>query len=218
MNWLALIVFTIFFINVYQGYKKGFFRTVLSLVSWIFIIVIANVFASQLAQMIISETSTDEIMIQFINEKLIEMVETIAIEEQLPIALREVLLGNFGSFEEILQSDIFQTEELFIPYILKILQILCTIVLIIALRIVVIIADKILAFATNLPLIGQADKGLGVAVGCIKGLIFVWILMSAITFGILLNANLFDMSLIYDSPILIWLYENNPILNFIANF
>lgn len=217
MNWLVLIVFIVFFINIYQGYRKGFLRTVLSLVSWIFIIVVANMFAPQLTEMLISETSIDETIIQFINEKLTETVGFINIEEQLPVELREILSGNFNSFEEIFVSDILKTEEVLLPYIFEALKILSTIILIIVLRIVVNIVDKILAFATNLPLIGQADKTLGLVFGFAKGFVFVWILMTIITFGFMLNINSFDISIINESQILTWLYENNPLLNFITN-
>ena len=217
MNWLVLIVFIVFFINIYQGYRKGFLRTVLSLVSWIFIIVVANMFAPQLTEMLISETSIDETIIQFINEKLTETVGFINIEEQLPVELREILSGNFNSFEEIFVSDILKTEEVLLPYIFEALKILSTIILIIILRIVVNIVDKILAFATNLPLIGQADKTLGLVFGFAKGFVLVWILMTIITFGFMLNINSFDISIINESQILTWLYENNPLLNFITN-
>lgn len=217
MNWLVLIVFIVFFINIYQGYRKGFLRTVLSLVSWIFIIVVANMFAPQLTEMLISETSIDETIIQFINKKLTETVGFINIEEQLPVELREILSGNFNSFKEIFVSDILKTEEVFLPYIFETLKILSTIILIIVLRIIVIIVDKTLAFATNLPLIGQADKTLGLVFGFAKGLVLVWILMTIITFGFMLNINSFDISVINESQILTWLYENNPLLNFITN-
>ena len=215
MNWLVVIIFIIFFINLYQGYKKGFLRTALSLVSWIFIIVIANMFAPQLAQMLISQTSIDETIIQFINERLIETVDVIGIAEQLPVVLRELLFENSNSFEGILISDILKTEELLLPYIFKILHILCMIILTIALRCAVIIVDKILAFATNLPLIGQADKTLGLFLGIVKGLVLVWILMSIITIGFMLNINSFDIAIINESQILRLLYENNPFLNVI---
>ena len=99
----------------------------------------------------------------------------------------------------------------------QILKILCTIILIIFLRIAVIIADKILAVATNLPLIGDADKVLGLVFGFAKGLVLVWILMGIITFGSMLKVNSFDISIINESQILTWIYQNNPRLNFIIN-
>ena len=74
-----------------------------------------------------------------------------------------------------------------------------------------------MAFASNLSPIGRSDKILGMIVGFGNGMVLIWISMTVVTFGTMLNANSFDISIIYDSQILTWLYENNIILNFILN-
>lgn len=216
MNWLVIVFFAILAGNVYQGYKKGFLRVTLSLVSWILVVVAANAFAPQLTEMLISETSIDEMIVQVINETLTEAVENVNIEEQLPPALRDALLGDNASFGEMITQDVAQTEKM-LPYIFGALQILCTVILLIVMRIALFVVDKVLALASNLPLIGSADKFLGLAVGLIKGVLLTWILMTIITFGAMVNGNSFDMAMIYESQILTWLYENNMVLNFIMN-
>lgn len=227
MNWLVMIFLAILAGNIYQGYKKGFLRVALSLVSWVLVIIVANAFAPQLTEFIISETSIDETIIQSIQEIVIETIENIEleqpisnIEQQLPAQLRELLLGDNTSIQEIIQEiltqDIVQSEKI-MPYISGALQILCTIILLIVMRIAIFVADKLLAIASHLPLIGPTDKFLGLAVGLIKGVLFTWILMTIITFVAMINGEVSLVTMIHESQILTWLYENNVILNFIMN-
>lgn len=225
MNWLVLLFLVILAGNIYQGYKKGFLRVTLSLVSWILVIIVANAFAPQLTEFIISETSIDETIIQSIHETVTKTIENIEIEQpisnieqQLPTELRELLLGDNTSIQEIIQEmltqDIVQTEKI-MPYISGALQILCTIILFIVMRIAIFVADKLLAIASHLPLIGSTDKFLGLAVGLIKGVLFTWILMTIITFVAMIKGEASLVNMIHESQILTWLYENNVILNFI---
>uniref|UniRef100_UPI004056F225 CvpA family protein n=1 Tax=Agathobacter sp. TaxID=2021311 RepID=UPI004056F225 len=217
MNWLVIVFFAVLAGNIYQGYKKGFLRVALSLVSWIAVVIAANAFAPQLTEMVVAQTSIDETIIQAINEKVTQAVDGINIEEQLPPTLREALLGDNASFGEMLTQDVAQAEKI-LPYIFGALQILCTVVLMIIMRIALVAADKVLALASNLPLIGSADRILGLAVGTVKGVLLTWILMTVITFGAMINGNSSDMvTMIYESQILTWLYENNIVLNFIMN-
>ena len=227
MNWLVLLFLVILAGNIYQGYKKGFLRVTLSLVSWILVIIVANAFAPQLTEFIISETSIDETIIQSIHETVTKTIENIEIEQpisnieqQLPTELRELLLGDNTSIQEIipemLTQDIVQTEKI-MPYISGALQILCTIILFIVMRIAIFVADKLLAIASHLPLIGSTDKFLGLAVGLIKGVLFTWILMTIITFVAMIKGEASLVNMIHESQILTWLYENNVILNLIIS-
>lgn len=214
MNWLVIVFLAILAGNIYQGYKKGFLRVALSLVSWVLVVIGANAFAPQLTEIIISETSIDETIVQVINHAVTETVENVNIEQQLPTELRELLLGENVSFMEMIIEDATQAEKM-LPYIFGALQILCTIILLIVMRIILFIVDKVLALASNLPLIGSADKFLGLAVGLIKGVLLTWILMTIITFGAMINGDSTVVTMIYESQILTWLYENNIVLNFI---
>lgn len=216
MNWLVIAFFAILAGNIYQGYKKGFLRIALSLVSWIVVVVAANAFAPQMTELLISQTTIDETIMQTIQQAVTETVENINIEQQLPPELNKLLLDRNISFEELFQANMIETEKL-LPYISSILQILCTIILLIALKIILFIIDKVFALATNLPLIGQADKFLGLALGLIKGILLTWILMTMITFGAMINGDFSIITTIHESQILTWLYENNIVLNFIMN-
>lgn len=216
MNWLVIAFFAILAGNIYQGYKKGFLRIALSLVSWIVVVVAANAFAPQMTELLISQTTIDETIMQTIQQAVTETVENINIEQQLPPELNKLLLDRNISFEELFQANMIETEKL-LPYISSILQILCTIILLIALKIILFIIDKVFALATNLPLIGQADKFLGLALGLIKGILLTWILMTTITFGAMINGDFSIITTIHESQILTWLYENNIVLNFIMN-
>ena len=132
MNWLVIVFLAILAGNIYQGYKKGFLRVALSLVSWIVVVIAANALAPQLTEIMIAKTSIDETIVQVINNAVTETVESINIEQQLPSQLKEVLLGENASFADMLVQDVAQTEKL-LPYIFGALQILCTIILLIAL-------------------------------------------------------------------------------------
>lgn len=220
MNWLVIVFFAILAGSIYQGYKKGFLRMALSLVSWIFVFVVANAFAPKVTELLISQTTMDETIIQTIQQTIqqavTKTVENINIEQQLPPELKELLLRQNISFEELFQSNILQTEQL-LPYVFGALQILCTIILLIALKIIFFIIDKLFAFASDLPFIGPADKFLGLVLGLIKGVLLTWILMSILTFGAMMKGDFSIITIIHESQILTWLYENNIILNFMMN-
>lgn len=216
MNWLVIVFLAILAGNIYQGYNKGFLRIALSLVSWIVVVIVANALAPQLAQIIISETTIDETIIKTLHQTVTQAVENINIEQQLPIQVRELLLKENISFKEveIIGENIVNAEKI-LPYIFGALRILCTVILLIIMRIALFIADKVLALASHLPLIGEADKFLGLAIGFIKGILLTWILMTILTFGAMINGDTTAVTMIHESQILTWLYENNIVLNFI---
>ena len=88
-----------------------------------------------------------------------------------------------------------------------------TFIVLIITRIILFVLDKVLGLASKLPLIGQADKALGIVAGALKGLIWSFIVLAVIAVLTLTGTNTELIQLVNESPILLWLYENNIIVN-----
>lgn len=64
----------------------------------------------------------------------------------------------------------------------------------------------------KLPVIGTANKGLGAILGFAKGVVIVWIVFAFVALNAMSEFGQQFITMIYESPILIFIYENNFVL------
>ncbi len=226
MNWLLIVILALIIGNVAWGYKKGFMRVALSLVSWIIVLIACYVVTPGIADAIIEHTSLAEVVQEAVNERLNEALDEVIdgtlnneaiaqVEAKLPEQLRETLLGEHDSLADLVTGtgDIsVDTTELAngAAYLIALI-----IVLIIT-RVALIIVEKVLNLVAKLPLIGQANTLLGVAAGALKGFVWCWVVLTVIAMLAYTGANTDLIALVSESPILIWLYEHNPIMGVLS--
>ena len=224
MNWLVIVVLLILLICGLSGYRRGFIKTVFSLIS----IIIALIVSSVVSPMVSASLRENPKFYQQIYDRVEEMVvsqseqeeeikktseETSYIENlSLPEALKKTLIENnnkdtyrdlaVDTFEDYVVSTITVLVINTIGYII------CTIGLIV----ILFILSHALNLISKLPLLNGLNRAAGLVVGLFGGCIAIWIFFLVITVfsASPLGKNIFQM--INDSQILTFIYENNLLL------
>ena len=231
MNWLLIIVLALIAGNVIWGYKKGFMKVVLSLVSWVVVLVACYIATPIVAEGIVEHTPLAEVIQETVtdnlNKALDEVMEGVAgalnhekiaeVEAQLPEQVKQMIYGEGQTLEDLITS----TGEVQIDttnlahgaaYLIGLLLV------IIVTRIALIIVEKFLGLVAKLPLIGQADTLLGIVAGAVKGLIWSWVVLTVVAVLAYTGANTELMTMVNSSDLLLWLYANNPIMMVVVAF
>lgn len=214
MNYLLIAVVVLLAWSLFDGYKKGFMRGVFSLVSWIIILVICNVATPMVTNFLIEETSIEESVSENISAKLNEMIAESGIaeiEESIPEELRAALLGEEGNIEEVIANN----GEMVInstSIVYSIISMISLVVVIIVAKILMVVIELVLGIASKLPIIGSADKLLGILCGGIKGVLICWIVLAVVSVLAISGANTEIASYIAQSQFLTWMQDHNYIL------
>lgn len=229
MNWLLIVILALIVGNVIWGYKMGFMRVALSLVSWVIVLIATYVATPVVAYVILDNTPLAAVIQETVTEKLNEAVdETVdgvieavdnealaELEAQLPEQLKEVILAGHDSIADLIMST--GTIEVDTTQIANGAAYLIALMLVlIVTRIALIVVEKVLGLVGKLPLIGQANTILGIAAGAIKGLVWCWVVLAVVAMLAYTGANTELMVLVNESEILTWLYENNLITSVLA--
>ena len=80
------------------------------------------------------------------------------------------------------------------------------------------ILSRSLHLVNNLPLIGSVNHFLGGAAGAVKGMLLIWLFFAFIAVSGMTTVGTALISLIYESELLVWLYENNLVLAILLLF
>lgn len=218
MNILLIIVAVVFLLNLYAGYKNGFLKTIFSLVAWIIALVICNIATPVVTDFLMEQTTIASDVENVIEEKMDEMLAQAVegsdiqnLQDVLPESVYEMIFhggmaGNGLPTEGALDLT---------PLVRSVIQILAFVIVIIAVRILLWVAELVLGVASHLPLIGTMDKALGLAGGFAKGIFLCWVLLAVVTILAFSGINTEWAVYIYQSQMLSWLQENNIILNLI---
>ena len=68
---------------------------------------------------------------------------------------------------------------------------------------------------TALPVIGTLNRIGGVCIGCIQGLIWIWVIFLIITIICDTPAGIYLQGQIRSDPILTWIYDNNMLMKIV---
>ena len=238
-NVIDIIVILIILISVFLGYKKGFVRTAVSLLSFFVAIGVALLFYKPLAIILTENTTIDDWIIMNItsnhddNEKLTESSETdesgdvpMFIEEAsnlteeketnnlgLVIGMLENLPATITdklSLEEI-KSDTKQ--EIAYKVSELIMNLLSLIIIYIVVKVTLIIAAFILDGIMKFPILKQLNEILGMGIGAVIGFIQIYVAFAVITF----ISSICDISVVIEtiklSAFAKILFENNVIIS-----
>lgn len=223
MNLLLIAVLVLFVGNIIWGYKKGFLRVAYSLVAWIILLAVVSWATPYVTDFVVNSTEIDTTLQQEITVKLQEMVADADVEIQLPEIISTKILGIEPTVDgDVLIDQALQGSGAYAEVALKLTMLVisagCFIAVFIVTKILLAIVEKILGFIHKLPLIGDADKFLGIVAGTIKALIITWIVMAVAALLTTTEIGSTVVAMIYESVPLAWLYENNLILNLIVSF
>lgn len=222
MNILTIIILAVFAICVFSGFKKGFLKTAFSLVSWILVLVLCNFATPIITDMLIQNTDIEVVVQKTVEDKMLEAIgqaventDLSELEAALPAELKELLLGENESLSDVIYDSSKPLDVT--PVVDGIIGILGFVITVIVLRIAMVVVEFALGVVAKLPLIGPADKLLGIACGGAKGLIWCWVILAVVSVLALTGTNTELAGYIAQSELLTWLQDNNLLLNLITN-
>ncbi|MBQ2706351.1 MAG: CvpA family protein [Agathobacter sp.] len=218
MNYLLIAVLVLLTWSVLDGYRKGFMKTIFSLISWVLVLVICNVATPKVADFLVEETMIDETIAGAIAVELKEMIansDISQIEQSIPAELRESLFGQGGSIQNALATG---GEEWInsSSIIYTVVSVFAFIIVAAVSRVLMLLVNVFLGIASKLPIIGSVDKLLGFVCGGVKGLLVCWVLLAVVGVLSLTGSNPEWAVYISQSQLLTWMQDNNFILNMLV--
>ena len=225
MNWLLLIIAVFVALSILDGYRRGFIKTVFSMLAMLIALVVASAGSPTLCHVL----EKNDGVYNFINQKVSDTLEIssrvsenseqTAVIESLPLpeSVKQALEDNNNDvIKELLQVSKNDFAGYITGYITcLILNAISYIILFVLTLIVVQIVANILDIISRLPVLHSINKTGGLIVGFLKGIIAVWIFFVILTIfgGTEFGKNMFEM--INDSKILSYIYSHNMLLDIV---
>lgn len=240
MNWLLIIVILVLAGNIVWGFSKGFLRVIYSMLAWIAILVFVTWATPYVANVLTEKTNIDNRIESNLDEKLHELVigDTNGQKEdrepdaqnpgqgkknyrdlqmKLPDAVTNKLFDTNKIADQILEGsgayDVVagRATDLVMRVISFVLVLLIAVISFHLLSVVLKVVEK-------LPLIGGINRLLGLFAGLVKGILIIWLAFAIIAMAGTTDIGIALISYIYESPLLIWAYENNFVLTLLMTF
>lgn len=240
MNWLLIIVILVLAGNIVWGFSRGFLRVIYSMLAWIAILVFVTWATPYVANVLTEKTNIDNRIESNLDEKLHELVtgntngqkedcEPDAqnpgqgkknyrdLQMKLPDAVTNKLFDTNKIADQILEGsgayDVVagRATDLVMRVISFVLVLLITVISFHLLSVVLKVVEK-------LPLIGGINRLLGLFAGLVKGILIIWLAFAIIAMAGTTDIGIALISYIYESPLLIWVYENNFVLTLLMTF
>lgn len=240
MNWLLIIVILVLAGNIVWGFSRGFLRVIYSLLAWIAILVFVTWATPYVANVLTEKTNIDNRIESNLDEKLHELVigDTNGQKEdrepdaqnpgqgkknyrdlqmKLPDAVTNKLFDTNKIADQILEGSgannvvAGRATDLVMRVISFVLVLLIAVISFHLLSVVLKVVEK-------LPLIGGINRLLGLFAGLVKGILIIWLAFAIIAMAGTTDIGIALISYIYESPLLIWVYENNFVLTLLMTF
>ena len=240
MNWLLIIVILVLAGNIVWGFSRGFLRVIYSMLAWIAILVFVTWATPYVANVLTENTNIDNRIESNLDEKLHELVigDTNGQKEdrepdaqnpgqgkknyrdlqmKLPDAVTNKLFDTNKIADQILEGsgayDVVagRATDLVMRVISFVLVLLIAVISFHLLSVVLKVVEK-------LPLIGGINRLLGLFAGLVKGILIIWLAFAIIAMAGTTDIGIALISYIYESPLLIWVYENNFVLTLLMTF
>lgn len=240
MNWLLIIVILVLAGNIVWGFSRGFLRVIYSMLAWIAILVFVTWATPYVANVLTEKTNIDNRIESNLDEKLHELVigDTNGQKEdrepdaqnpgqgkknyrdlqmKLPDAVTNKLFDTNKIADQILEGsgayDVVagRATDLVMRVISFVLVLLIAVISFHLLSVVLKVVEK-------LPLIGGINRLLGLFAGLVKGIFIIWLAFAIIAMAGTTDIGIALISYIYESPLLIWVYENNFVLTLLMTF
>lgn len=240
MNWLLIIVILVLAGNIVWGFSRGFLRVIYSMLAWIAILVFVTWATPYVANVLTEKTNIDNRIESNLDEKLHELVigdtngqkedrepdaqnpgqgkkDYRDLQMKLPDAVINKLFDTNKIADQILEGsgayDVVagRATDLAMRVISFVLVLLIAVISFHLLSIVLKVVEK-------LPLIGGINRLLGLFAGLVKGILIIWLAFAIIAMAGTTDIGIALISYIYESPLLIWVYENNFVLTLLMTF
>lgn len=234
MNWVLILVLAILVGYTLTGFAKGFLKIVYSLVSWIVILVFVNCATPHIQNYLKNDTDIYNKVVAYCEQAIREQAEQemeesggdisaltdnelfAAIAEKLPENLLEDLKEQTSEITDELMESYGLYDKTAVALADLFLQGVCTLAAMLAGAIVSALLSAVLGFIGKLPIIGFANKVLGLAAGAANGLLIVWIAFYLVAVLCATQLGSTIITHIYASEFLTFLYENNLVLSILS--
>lgn len=222
-HWLEIVVIVYIMGNVYFGYKRGFVRSLFSLILVFVTISIVN-FASPVFTQYMRESTNIETIVN--NTMLINMeVDNVHLEDTDSVNEQEMAINDLNlpqSWKKLLSNHNNETEwsklgsnafhEYIRSYITdKIIHTMSFGILFIVVWLSMQILVETLHLFTKLPVIHEMNKFAGAVFGLCKALVILWIVALILTALSGTNMGSAILSSVHQSEVLGYLYQKNPV-------
>lgn len=228
MNWLLIVVVLLLAGNIAWGIYRGLLRVVYSMVAWIVILVFVTWATPHVAGWMEEYTPLGDKIESSCRDRFRETVNGNTeedtqedkyqeLEVKVPESVLEKLtdthqmadsfLEKSGTYDAVAQ----RASSLAMKAIAFLVVLLITIL---ALHIVAQILDLI----SKIPVVGEVNHVLGGIAGFVKGIVLVWLVFAFVAMGSATAIGSVVLEQIYDSPLLVGLYENNLVLTILMMF
>ena len=234
MNWVLILVVAILAGYTLTGYAKGFLKIVYSLVSWVVILGFVIFATPHIQDYLRNNTDIYNKVVAYCEEAISESVEQemtesggdmsaltenelfAAIAEKLP----EDLLESLKEQTDEMTGEIIENYGLYDKAAVALADLLLqgasTLAAMLVGAIVSALLSAVLGFIAKLPLIGFANRVLGLAAGAANGLLIVWIAFYLVAVLCATELGSTIITHIYASEFLTYLYENNLVLSILT--
>ena len=219
---LDLIVIGIIVLFMYLGYRHGLIRTVFSLVSFVLAISLAiylfPIVADWLTEISVYDALKDYIMRTMnLSDAAQYQSEEVIANLPLPDLIRGFLYEhNTPNVFELL--NVSTIEEYIAAYFARLaINIISKVAVFIIVKFTLSLLAGVLDLVARLPVIKQFNKGGGMLLGFTLGLIIVWIGLAVMILFFLDPTGPELMTMLDNSLVVGWIYENNPIMRVLGN-
>ena len=205
MSWLTFVLLALVLIFAVQGFRKGMLRMAISMVFFLMVLGVTSWLNPYISDFVREKTTWQISIEEKCNEVLLEQLEG-----------RDDLQSITGQVSYIEELPV----ESFADYLGKYLSygIINGICFLISFAIATILMYMILYavdILTALPVIGTLNRIGGICIGCIQGLIWIWVIFLIITIICDTPAGIYLQGQIRSDPILTWIYDNNMLMKIV---
>ena len=197
MSWLTFVLLALVLIFAVQGFRKGMLRMAISMVFFLMVLGVTSWLNPYISDFV-REKTTWQISIEEkcneVKDKLMENNNT-EIYKRLAVESFADYLGKYLSYG-----------------IINAICFLISFAIATILMYMILYAVDIL---TALPVIGTLNRIGGVCIGCIQGLIWIWVIFLIITIICDTPAGIYLQGQIRLDPILTWIYDNNMLMKIV---
>ncbi len=235
-NLIDVIVLAVILIMGFVGYKMGFVKTIISLLSFFIAVGIALAFYKPLAVILTEKTDVDEWIIEKVvhtridssgdmivltEENEVELQETLPVEtkeekESVVKGILEELPNNIISSLSLKEARDNAKVEFANKLSELIMKLFSLIIIFLVVKVTLLIATFIIDGIMKLPVLKQVNEVLGLTIGVILGFIEMYVVFAVITFISSIADISFVVVAIKSSAFASIMFENNLIIKLLS--
>lgn len=221
MSWIGVILVLICIITARNGYRRGFTKTVVSMISFLIIILLASILNPMISGWIDEHTKIEEKtkiycenVVEDVLEKEIGEEEENDLIKKLPLpdqVKTELLKNNNRVAYRVLGAVDFS--DYLASFMAKmVVRAIVMIISMMAAWLIVKIGSACLESIMQMPVLGFLNRVAGFGIGLVKGCIVIWVLFLCVMIISGTGVGGFLVARIHRDCIAEWFYQWNPLV------